>query len=91
MVQTILSQAGNPSFRKFLLPWRPNSCAYLPESKPIDPNTKLHPVDLVIVTNQKTTGQIERKSFYYLLGGPIRSRMQGHVEVKDSPPRAVGA
>ncbi len=56
------------------------------EPKPVDSISETSPVDLVIVANQKTTRQIERTGFDYLLGGPLRSRMLGHVEVKDSPP-----
>ena len=55
-------------------------------TKPIDPIAKFHPVDLVIVANQKATGQIERTGFYDLLGRPLRSWMSGQVEMKDSPP-----
>ncbi len=56
------------------------------EPKPIDSITECSPVDLVFVANQKPTGQVERASFNNLLGRPLRSRVRGHVEVKNSPP-----
>ena len=61
------------------------SRAYLFESKPIDSVPKFISVDLVIVTNQETSRQVEWAGFDDLLGGPVRSRVSGHVEVKNSP------
>ncbi len=56
------------------------------ESKPINSIAEHLPIDLVIVANQKPTGQVERAGFHNLLDGPLRGRMLGHVEVKDSSP-----
>ena len=86
MIQAVPSQTGNPPLRKFVLPRRSKGCAYLSESKSVDSILEFSPVDLVIVANHKTTRQIERTGFDYLLGGPLRSRMLGHVEVKNSSP-----
>ena len=86
MIQAVSSQAGNPSFGESALPWRSKRSANLFESKPIDPSTELHPVDLVIVANQKTTRQIECAGLDYLLSCPRCRRMLGHVEVEDSSP-----
>ncbi len=86
VVEAFFPEAANPSFGISVLPRRSKSCTYLFESKPINPMTELCPIDLVIITNQESPGQIERAGFDYLLGGPLRGRMSGHVEMKNSPP-----
>ncbi len=86
MIQAVSSQAGNPFFGESVLPWRSKGSANLYESKPINSIAEHLPIDLVIVANQKTTRQIEWAGLYYLLGCPLRSRMLGHVEMKDPSP-----
>jgi hypothetical protein len=58
---------------------------YLVEPKPIDSTPEFLSVDFVIAANQETSRQVERTGFDNLLGGPLRRRMSGHVEVKNSP------
>jgi len=41
---------------------------------------------LYSTANQEAPRQIERARFDYLLGGPPRSRMLRHIELKDSSP-----
>ncbi len=84
VIQAIASKAANPSFGKSVLPRRSKGCALLFEAEPIDSASKYCPVDSVVVTDQIATRQVEWTSFHNLLRGPLRGRIVGYVEVKNS-------
>lgn len=90
VIEALTPDAADDSLHEGALPRAPRGGENLLDAQAFHPRLELVPVDAIAISDEEPRGRLPRERFGELLGGPLRGRMFGHVEVHD-PTAGVSA